>query len=47
VKEGFGNGGIRPTLSCPATQAFIAQILEIKESTPSAPSLSIPSDCIG
>jgi TRAP-type C4-dicarboxylate transport system substrate-binding protein len=31
----------------PATQAFIAQILEIKESTPSAPSISIPSDCIG
>lgn len=30
-----------------ATQGFIEQILEIKRSTPSAPSLSIPSDCIG
>jgi TRAP-type C4-dicarboxylate transport system substrate-binding protein len=31
----------------PATQGLIEQILEIKESMPSAPSPSIPSDCIG
>jgi TRAP-type C4-dicarboxylate transport system substrate-binding protein len=31
----------------PATQSHIDQILEIKESMPSAPSPSIPSDCIG
>ena len=31
----------------PQTQAFIERIQELKESTPSAPSLSIPSDCTG